>query len=63
MLEAPLTELVARHGWPGLAAHVDLRCFDLDPGLSSSVERLPRTERARQKVDALLLEDLRDAQR
>jgi uncharacterized protein (DUF2132 family) len=62
-LEALLTELVARHGWPGLAARIDIRCFSLDPSMSSSLKFLRRTEWARKKVEQLYLEDLRRAGR
>lgn len=62
-LEAMLTELLARHGWEGLAARIDVRCFSIEPSLSSSLKFLRRTEWARKKVEELYLEGLRDAER
>jgi uncharacterized protein (DUF2132 family) len=61
-LEAMLKELVARHGWEGLATRIDVRCFSIDPSLSSSLKFLRRTEWARKKVEQLYLDGL-DAQR
>jgi hypothetical protein len=58
-LERIVTELVARHGWEGLAARIDVRCFKLDPSIKSSLTFLRRTPWARKKVEALYLEDKR----
>ena len=58
-LERIVTELVARHGWEGLAARIDIRCFKLDPSIKSSLTFLRRTPWARKKVEALYLEDKR----
>lgn len=55
-LEALLTELVARHGWDGLAKQVDVRCFKNDPSIKSSLSFLRRTPWARAKVEALFVE-------
>ncbi|MBF7731073.1 VF530 family DNA-binding protein [Pseudomonas sp. N040] len=55
-LEALLTELVARHGWDGLARQVDVRCFKNDPSIKSSLSFLRKTPWARQKVEALFVE-------
>jgi len=55
-LEALLTELVARHGWDGLAREVDVRCFKNDPSIKSSLSFLRRTPWARAKVEALFVE-------
>lgn len=57
-LEAMLKLLLARHGWEGLAARIDVRCFSVDPSLSSSLKFLRRTEWARKKVEELYLEGL-----
>jgi uncharacterized protein (DUF2132 family) len=58
-LERIVTELVARHGWEGLAARIDIRCFKLDPSIKSSLTFLRRTPWARKKVEALYLEEKR----
>lgn len=55
-LEALLTELVAHHGWAGLAQRVDIRCFKSDPSIKSSLTFLRRTPWAREKVEALYLQ-------
>ena len=52
-LEALLRELVAVHGWAGLARQVPVRCFMFDPSLGSSLKFLRRTPWARAKVEEL----------
>jgi len=54
-LEAMLEQLVAAHGWAGLARHVDIRCFTHDPSIKSSLKFLRKTPWARSKVEALYL--------
>lgn len=54
-LEKLLTELVALHGWDGLAQRVDVRCFKNDPSIKSSLAFLRKTPWARQKVEELYL--------
>ena len=55
-LEALLTELVARHGWDGLAKQIDVRCFKHDPSIKSSLSFLRKTPWVRAKVEALFVE-------
>ena len=62
-LEAILTALVARYGWPGLAERIAIRCFQVDPSIASSLKFLRRTPWARAKVESLYLFMLRDAKR
>lgn len=62
-LKALLEALVARHGWPGLAARISLRCFSDNPNLSSCLNFLRKTPWARAKVEQLYLDDLRLAAR
>ncbi|MFI5357134.1 MAG: VF530 family DNA-binding protein [Opitutales bacterium] len=52
-LEKLLTELVAAHGWEGLAREVDVRCFKFDPSIKSSLQFLRRTPWARAKIEQL----------
>ncbi|HET7189654.1 MAG TPA: VF530 family protein [Gemmatimonadaceae bacterium] len=54
-LEAMLEQLVARHGWDGLAREIDIRCFTHDPSIKSSLKFLRKTPWARAKVEALYL--------
>jgi len=58
-LKQLLTELVAEHGWAGLAERIDIRCFRFDPSLNSSLVFLRRTPWARAKVEALYVEGKR----
>lgn len=55
-LEALLVELVAQHGWDGLAQRIDVRCFKNDPSIKSSLSFLRKTPWAREKVEALYVE-------
>ena len=52
-LEQMLTELVAHYGWPELGQLVDIRCFQSDPSVASSLKFLRRTPWARTKVESL----------
>jgi len=54
-LEAILTELVACHGWAGLAERIPIRCFTSDPSMASSLKFLRQTPWAREKVERLYL--------
>jgi uncharacterized protein (DUF2132 family) len=62
-LEAIVTALVARYGWPGLAERIPVRCFQSDPSVKSSLAFLRRTPWAREKVEGLYLFMLRDQRR
>jgi uncharacterized protein (DUF2132 family) len=55
-LEKILEALVAYHGWPGLAARIEIRCFMFDPSITSSLKFLRRTPWARAKVEQLYRE-------
>ena len=46
-LEAMLNTLVARRGWEGLASQIDIRCFNFDPSIKSSLTFLRKTPWAR----------------
>jgi uncharacterized protein (DUF2132 family) len=52
-LEAILTQLVAHYGWAELGRRIDIRCFNFDPSVSSSLKFLRRTPWARAKVEEL----------
>ncbi len=58
-LEKILRALVACHGWAELGRRIDIRCFNHEPSLSSSLKFLRRTPWAREQVEALYLDDLR----
>ena len=52
-LEVIVTSLVARYGWEELGQLIDIRCFQLDPSVTSSLKFLRRTPWARKKVEDL----------
>lgn len=54
-LETILTRLVEHHGWTELGKMIEIRCFNFDPSIKSSLKFLRRTPWARQKVEALYL--------
>lgn len=47
--------LIAHYGFPTLGELVPIRCFQIDPSLSSSLKFLRRTPWARAKVESLYL--------
>ncbi len=51
MLEA----LVEKYGWEELGSIIDIRCFNYDPSIKSSLTFLRRTPWARDKVEMLYL--------
>lgn len=62
-LQQMLTELVAHYGWPELGQLVDIRCFQADPSVPSSLKFLRRTPWARTKVESLYQFMLREQAR
>ena len=54
-LKAMVEHLVARYGWEGLGARIDIRCFTHDPSVNSSLKFLRKTPWARSKVESLYL--------
>lgn len=55
-LEKLLTELVAHYGWEELGQRIDIRCFNFDPSIQSSLKFLRKTPWARTKVEALYVQ-------
>ena len=54
-LQAILERLLEQYGWEGLAKRIDIRCFNFDPSVKSSLQFLRRTPWARAKVEELYL--------
>jgi uncharacterized protein (DUF2132 family) len=54
-LEMIVTQLVEKHGWAELGRRIDIRCFNYDPSVKSSLQFLRRTPWARAKVEELYL--------
>jgi len=51
-----VTQLEEKLGWEGLAEHVDVRCFQNDPSIKSSLKFLRKTPWAREKVEQLYID-------
>lgn len=50
-LERMLREMVERFGWEGLARDVPVRCFLVEPSMTSALKYLRKAPRARRKVE------------
>lgn len=55
-LEKILLALVDCYGWPELGRRIDIRCFNVDPSIKSSLTFLRRTPWARSQVEQLFVE-------
>jgi len=62
-LEAMVTALVNFYGWGGLGERIPVRCFNVDPSVTSSLRFLRKTPWAREKVEGLYLFMLREQRR
>ena len=51
-----LNHLVDEYGWVELGRMIEIRCFNVDPSVQSSLKFLRRTPWARAKVEALYLQ-------
>jgi uncharacterized protein (DUF2132 family) len=54
-LEMILTVLVDHFGWDGLGQRINIRCFNSDPSIQSSLKFLRRTPWAKEKVEKLYI--------
>jgi uncharacterized protein (DUF2132 family) len=54
-LETILKELVVDYGWAELGRLIDIRCFNNDPSIKSSLKFLRKTDWARKEVERLYL--------
>ena len=55
-LKQIVNELVAHYGWEELGIRINIRSFQHEPSVKSSLKFLRRTPWARKKVEALYLE-------
>lgn len=55
-LEDILFILEDHYGWEGLSTRIDIRCFNQDPSIKSSLKFLRKTPWARSKVEQLYIE-------
>ncbi len=54
-LEVMLHQLVQHYGWEALGRMINIKCFNHDPSIKSSLKFLRRTPWAREKVERLYL--------
>ncbi len=54
-LEQIVISLSDYYGWEGLGARIDIRCFNSNPSVKSSLKFLRKTPWARQKVEELFV--------
>ena len=54
-LEMMLRKLVDHFGWEEMGRIIDIRCFNFDPSIQSSLKFLRKTDWARKKVEDLYL--------
>ncbi len=57
-LEKILIHLVEQYGWEEMGKRVNIRCFNIDPSIKSSLTFLRKTPWARAQVEQLYLESL-----
>jgi len=55
-LERMLEELVDDYGWDELGRMINIRCFNNDPSIKSSLKFLRKTEWARKQLEELYLD-------
>jgi len=54
-LEQIVETLVEHYGWDELGSRINIRCFNYDPSVKSSLKFLRKTPWARDKVEKLYL--------
>lgn len=54
-----LEHLVKEYGWDEMGKRVDIRCFNYEPSINSSLKFLRKTPWARAKVEEMYLELLK----
>ena len=55
-LKEVVTQLVDKLGWEILGQRIDIKCFNSDPSISSSLKFLRKTPWAREKVEQLYID-------
>lgn len=55
-LEKIINKLVDHYGWNDLGFRINIRCFNSDPSVKSSLKFLRKTPWAREKVEKLYIE-------
>ncbi len=59
-LEYIVNELVDKYGWVELGTRIDIRCFNKDPSVKSSLKFLRKKEWARNMVEKLYLDSQKE---
>lgn len=54
-----LDSLVSQYGWEEMGERINIRCFNHDPSIKSSLKFLRRTPWAREKVEQLYIRSQR----
>jgi uncharacterized protein (DUF2132 family) len=54
-----MEHLVKTYGWDEMGMMVDIRCFNYEPSINSSLKFLRKTPWARAKVEEIYLESLK----
>ncbi|MFN8323602.1 MAG: VF530 family protein [Chitinophagales bacterium] len=57
-LEQILKYLVDKYGWELMGARINIRCFNFDPSIKSSLKFLRKNPWARAQVEKLYLESI-----
>jgi uncharacterized protein (DUF2132 family) len=52
--------LVSVYGWEYLGERINIRCFNYDPSIKSSLKFLRKTPWAREKVEQLYIQTIKD---
>jgi uncharacterized protein (DUF2132 family) len=60
-LEKILQHLVAHYGWEEMAEQINIRCFQMDPSIKSSLTFLRKTPWARERVETMYLQSLKQS--
>lgn len=55
-----LNYLVRHYGWNELGELINIRCFNFDPSINSSLKFLRRTPWAKEKVQQLYIKTVKD---
>jgi uncharacterized protein (DUF2132 family) len=59
-LASIVEHLVIYYGWEDLGSRINIKCFNENPSIKSSLTFLRKTPWAREKVEGLYLKSLRD---
>ncbi len=57
-LEQIIVKLSEHYGWEELGQRINIRCFQADPSVKSSLKFLRKTPWAREKVEQLYIDSL-----